>query len=166
MLGEKIKGFINSVSAGVKTIKAEDGTKFKLTTYKVKLESSEIDYEAIARFNPSISATLLNIQPMPFKSVNFGDQSVMNTNIAFYRDEEEEDAEKRTSTQEMNNESDAEYAGVMITNLTITVKENIPFYQFLLEIPMQGASGSFLFHGLKSRIMFEFKKGAGQEAML
>ena len=157
MLDEKFIGFITGVSAGMKTVKDEDGSKFKVGTYKLKLECSELDYEAVARFNPSISATLLNIQPMPFKSVNFGDQSVINMNISFYRDEEE-DANERTSEQEMNDESDAEYGGVMITNLTVSVKDNIPVYLFLLEIPMQGHDGKFLFHNLKSRIRFEFSK--------
>ncbi len=158
MLNEKIQGFITGVSAGVKTVKDEDGSKFKIGTYKVKLESAEIDYESIARFNPSISATLLNIQPIPFKSVNFGDQSAINMSIRFYK-EDEESINEKTSTQEMSSEANAEYSSVMINNLTVTVKENIPVYQFLLEIPMTGGSGSFLFHGLKSKISFEFLDG-------
>ncbi len=157
MMNEKLGGFITGVSAGVKNVKAEDGSKFKVGTYKVKLEANDLDYDTVAKFNPSISATLLNIQPMPFKSVNFGDQTVFNMNISFYRDDEDV-ANERTSEQEMNDESDAEYGGVLITNLTVSVKENIPVYLFLLEIPMQGHDGKFLFHNLKSRIRFEFSK--------
>ncbi len=157
MLDEKFIGFITGVSAGFKTVKNEDGSKERFGIYKVKLESSEIDYEAVARFNPSISATLLNIQPMPFKSINFGDQTVFNMNIKFYKDEDE-DANERTAEQEMNDESDAEYGNVMITNLTVSVKDNIPVYLFLLEIPMLGHDGKFLFHNLKARSRFEFSK--------
>lgn len=66
MLNEKFLGELQSVSAGIKTVKDTDGTKIKTGVYKVKLASADIDYESIlAKFNPNVSATLLNIQPMP-----------------------------------------------------------------------------------------------------
>lgn len=149
MIGERFLGEIQSVSVALKTVKYTYGTKIKIGVYKVKLGSADIDYESIAKFNPNISATLLNIQPMPFKSINFGDQSAYNMKIDFYSEGQKElfDAE--------NNGADAAYGNIMITNLSVKITDNIPVYTFVLEIPMN-YSGSFLFKNLKQRISFEF----------
>lgn len=154
MLNEKFLGMVTSVSAGIKTIKDSDGTKIKMGVYNVKLESADIDYESIAQFNPNISATLLNIQPMPFKSINFGDQSAYRMMINFYSESEETIAGK-TAEDEKNDQPDAAYGNVLIKSLVVTVKENIPIYIFTLEIPM-AYDGKFLFKNIKSRISFEF----------
>lgn len=144
MINERFVGMITSVSAGVKTVTAEDGTKMKIGIFKTKLESASIDYDSIAKFNPYISATLLNVQPMPFKAVNFGDQSRVNMTVKF---EEDSDANNIVKSPT--------YGNVIIKNLTVNVKENIPVYVFTLEIPMC-YDGSFLFGSLKSKINFEF----------
>jgi len=154
MINEKFLGEILSVSAGIKTVKDTDGTKVKMGFYNVKIASADIDYESIAKFNPNISATLLNIQPMPFKSVNFGDQSAYRMMINFYSESEEAIA-NRTAEEEKNDQADAAYGNVLIKNLTVTVKENIPIYVFTLEIPM-AYDGKFLFKNIKSRTSFEF----------
>ncbi len=154
MINEKFLGEILSVSAGIKTVKDTDGTKVKMGFYNVKIASADIDYESIAKFNPNISATLLNIQPMPFKSVNFGDQSAYRMMINFYSESEEAIA-NRTAEDEKNDQADAAYGNVLIKNLTVTVKENIPIYVFTLEIPM-AYDGKFLFKNIKSRTSFEF----------
>ncbi len=161
MIGEKFTGVITAVSATIKIQKAEDGSKVKQGIYKVKLESATIDYDAIKKFNPYIAATLLNIQPMPFKAVNFGDQSVYNMMIDFYA---EEDEEGRTVEDDINDVSDASYGHVLITNLTVNVKENIPIYVFTLEIPMT-YDGKFLFRSLKSKISFEFNEMGTKEGV-
>jgi hypothetical protein len=154
MLNEKFLGMITSVSAGIKTIKDSDGTKIKMGVYNVKLESADIDYESVSKFNPNISATLLNIQPMPFKSINFGDQSAFRMMINFFSETEESIA-NRTAEDEKNDQADAAYGNVLIKTLVVTVKENIPIYIFSLEIPM-AYDGKFLFKNIKSRISFEF----------
>ncbi|NOR46105.1 MAG: hypothetical protein GQ534_11020 [Candidatus Delongbacteria bacterium] len=156
MVNEQFSGTITSVSAGLKTKKLEDGSKVKIGVYKVKLASNDIDYESMAKFNASISSTLLNIQPMPFQSINFGDQSVYNMNLHL-SGETEEDEFNRTVSEEIADEGDASFGHVLITNLSVTVKEDIPVYIFSLEIPMV-SEAKFLFTHLKTNIRFEFSK--------
>jgi hypothetical protein len=149
MIGERFLGEIQSVSAALKTVKDTDGTKIKVGVYKVKLASADIDYESMSKFNPNISATLLNIQPFPYTGVSFGDQSAHNMKIDFYSEGQKElfDAE--------SNGADAAYGYVLITNLSVKITDNIPVYTFLLEIPMN-YDGKFLFRNIKQRISFEF----------
>jgi len=161
MLDEKFIGMISSVKAGIKTVKAEDGTKMKIGTYDVKLESASIDYDSIAKFNPNVSATLLNIQPIPFNSVNFGDQSTLNMQLNLFS-EEEDDINQKSVENELNHVSDASYGNVMIKNLLVKVKDNIPIFIFTLEIPMH-YDGKFLFRSLKSKISFEFAEMGSRE---
>ncbi|MDA3837375.1 MAG: hypothetical protein PF574_00145 [Candidatus Delongbacteria bacterium] len=156
MVNEQFTGTITSVSAGIKTNKLEDGTKVKIGVYKVKLASNDIDYESMAKFNASISSTLLNIQPIPFQSINFGDQSVYNMNLHL-SGETEEDEFNRTVSEEIADEGDASFGHVMIKNLSVTVKEDIPTFVFSLEIPMV-SEAKFLFTHLKTNIRFEFSK--------
>ncbi|MBU4486290.1 MAG: hypothetical protein KKD38_05125, partial [Candidatus Delongbacteria bacterium] len=109
-----------------------------------------------ARFNSSISSTLLNIQPMPFKNVNFGDQSVMNLDIYLYG-MEEEDEQNRGTYKDLEARPDAFFKKVKIKNLTVSNKVNIPHYIFSLEIPME-SDAKFLFSHLKSKVNFKFDK--------
>lgn len=136
---------ILSVSAGVKTHK-EDGVKQRFGIYKVKFESDDIPYEDMAEYNSQTSATLLNIQPMPFESVNFGDQSMLNMNILF------SDTEDVQTTQDLQ---ESEFKKIMIKNLTVKNKGNIPTYIFTLEIPIT-SDGKFLFSRIKSIVNFKF----------
>ena len=152
MLNEKFIGVIKSCKADTKTAKLEDGTKVREGIYKVKLESSDVDYESMAKFNPNVSGTILNIQPAPFKMINFGDQSTLGLRVDFYGEEPEQE-ENRLNTSE----SDARYNNVFIKNLSVVIAENIPTYIFDLEIP-QIASGKFLFRAIKSKISFVFSE--------
>ncbi|PID27446.1 MAG: hypothetical protein CR982_05750 [Candidatus Cloacimonadota bacterium] len=154
MLNERFIGMITSVSAALKSVKLPDGSKIKQGIFKIKLESADIDYKSIASFNPNISATLLNIQPIPFKSVNFGEQLVQNMMVSFFC-EEEEDIEEKSAENLIGGESDADFGDIAITNLSVAIKENIPIYTFFLEIPML-YDGKFLFKNLKKKISFEF----------
>jgi len=156
MLNEKFIGIITSCKAGVKKVKLEDGTKALLGTHIIKVESSDIDYESMAKWNPSISGTLLNIQPMPFKAVNFGDQSELNLQVNFYGEEPDE-VESRTVADNLLDEADAKYGNVMITNLSVVITDNIPTYIFLMEIPVS-YSGKFLYNSVKSKISFCFSE--------
>ncbi|MCK4981130.1 MAG: hypothetical protein KAS62_12090 [Candidatus Delongbacteria bacterium] len=156
MVNEQFTGSITSVSAGLKTKKLEDGSKVKIGVYKVKLASNDIDYESMAKFDASISAILLHIQPMPFQSINFGDQSVYNMNLHL-SGETEEDEFNRTVADEMEDVADASFGHVLIKNLSVTIKEDIPTYVFSLEIPMV-SEAKFLFTHLKTNIRFEFSK--------
>ena len=147
MLNSKFIGVIKSCNAGVRNIKLEDGSKSKQAIYKVKIESSDIDYESMSNWNSAISATLLNIQPMPFKSVDFGDQSTLNLQLDLFSELEEE--------YRVGETKGASFGKVLITNLTVVVLENIPTYIFTLEIPGD-YSGKFLFKAIKSKISFIF----------
>jgi len=144
MLDKEFTGMISSVSAKSKTVKAEDGTKMKLDVLKVKLESADIDYESIAEFNPSISSTLLNIQPMPFRAVNFGYQYIYAMMLTIKLNEEIELSEEK-------------YGHVVIPNLTINVRDNIPVFSFTLEIPTIYNS-DFVLKLIKQKISFSFSK--------
>lgn len=155
MLNEMFDGIITSASAGMITKKI-DGVKAKEGVYRIKLESNDIDYESMAKFSPSISATLLNIQPMPFRTVNFGDQTVMNLDLYLFGTEEE-DEQNRGTYKDLEASPDAKYSRVKIKNLSVNNKTNIPHYVFTLEIPME-ADPKFLFSHLKAKINFKFDK--------
>jgi len=155
MLNEMFEGIITSVSAGMNTKKI-DGVKTKEGVFRLKLESNDIDYESMAKFNSSISSTLLNIQPMPFKNVNFGDQSVMNLDLYLWGTEEEDDG-NRSTYKDLEQKPDAYFKRVKIKNLTVNNKVNIPHYIFTLEIPME-SDAKFLFSHLKSTVNFKFDK--------
>ncbi len=151
MLNQKFLGEIQSVSAAIKTAKDTDGTKIKVGVYKVKLASADIDYQSMAKFNPNVSATLLNIQPMPMKGVNFGDQSAFKMSLKLYSEQEQQ-----LPGIDQAGDFDAAFGNVLITNLTAKIVDNLPVYIFSLEIPMAGYDGKFLFKNIKSRISFEF----------
>lgn len=150
MLNQKFLGEILSVSAAIKIVKDTDGTKIKTGVYKVKLASADIDYQSMAKFNPNISATLLNIQPMPMKGVNFGDQSAFKMSLKLYSEQE-----RQLPGIDQTGDFDAAFGNVLITNLTAKIVENVPIYIFTLELPM-AYDGKFLFKNIKSRISFEF----------
>lgn len=143
MYNEQFIGEIQSIKGANKNEILSDGTKTKTPIHIIKLACASIDYEAIGKFNPNISATLLNIQPMPFTSVNFGDQSAFNMDLELKP--EETDTESKT------------YSKVLIKNLTVKIKENIPVYYFIIEISGDQSS-KFITDNLKSRISFEFSK--------
>jgi len=154
MLNSKFIGVIKSCNAGVRNIKLEDGSKSKQAIYKVKIESSDIDYESMSNWNSAISATLLNIQPMPFKSVDFGDQSTLNLQLDLFSEDNDQDFVV-VDDGKVEKGCDASFGKVLITNLTVVVLENIPTYIFTLEIPGD-YSGKFLFKSIKSKISFTF----------
>jgi len=155
MIDEMFGGMITSASAGMITKKI-DGVKTKEGVYRVKLESNDIDYESMAKFSSAISSTLLNIQPMPFRSVNFGDQTVMNMDLYLYGTDEEDD-QSRGTYKDLEARPDAYYKRVKIKNLAVNNKTNVPHFVFTLEIPME-ADPKFLFSHLKSTINFKFGK--------
>ena len=150
MLNEKIEGQIKSVSAITKNRKDENGEKVKVSFYRIKLVTDSIDYEVLAKWNASIAATLLNIQPMPFESVNFGDQSKLNMNLNMYYVEEVEDTDS------------VEFSNILIKNLAVKNNANIPTYIFTIEIPIVSVA-KFLFQYLKVPINFEFTKTTTEE---
>ena len=125
MINEILKGKVIAVTAGKKE-------KIKLT-----LESDSISYESMSKFSPSISSTLLNIQPMPFKKVNFGDMDgVYLLQLA---------------------DLDCDY--VSILNITVTIKENLPTYRFKLELPEEYFPGKGHLFGMKDKeIDFKFEE--------
>lgn len=150
MLGEKFIGKLTGVKAGIETTEQIDGSKEKKPVYEVKLESSDINYAELNKFAPSISTIMLAIQPMPFKSINFGDLFGKYKLKLWARGEE-------------NNlpglDCDGEYAYVEITNFSVAVKENIPTYCFTLSMDMaKNPNGAFLFKAVKTIVEFEFSE--------
>lgn len=141
MLNKTIKGEITAVKAATEKIKHPDGSKDNLPVHIVKLASAAIDYDEIQKFSPAIGATLLNQQPMPFKSVDFGS---MNGLYNLSLDHTEEGWI-------------AEYAKIKIKNITVKVRENIPIYYFTLVISGDQSSKA-LTDNLKQAVMFTFSE--------
>jgi len=148
MINEKFLGVVTGIKADVESVTEPDGTKCKLPIYSFKIESADIDYESINKFNPAISTVMLAIQPMPFTSIKFGEQSAQKLSLNVW-----------ATTDEQNNlpaiESDASYANVKITDLSVAVKENIPTYVFSFSMLMSENNANFLFKAVKQKIEFE-----------
>lgn len=149
MYNERIVAMIMSCSASVKTVTFPNGIKAKEPIFKVKLESASIDYPQMKNFHPEACATLLNIQPMPFKLVNFGDITG-GFKLDLFSEEDERG--------EAFDSADVSYSNVQIANMTVNVKGNIPVYAFQLEIPMSNPNGDWLFQCVKKKISFEIGK--------
>lgn len=151
MIGLRFIGMFSSSSVGTKLIKLDDGTKYNLKYKKVVLESADIDYESIEKFNPAISSTLLNIQPMPFKSLDFGDQSTLNIKLVVELPEPNEEID----IEETKIDTTTELLNVMITDLSVKVKENLPVYSFTLDIPIEQPVKD-IENMMKDKIIFSF----------
>ena len=129
MLNERFIGVIKSCSAGAKTVKLEDGSRDKVGTVKLTIESNNIEYESMNKFNSNITSTLLNIQPMPFKLVDFGEMS------GLYK-------------LKLN---EVEAGKVSIKNISVLVKENIPCYKLKLEFDSSCCTGRDILFSLKNK---------------
>jgi len=149
MINEMIEGKISAVSASVKNIKTEEGVKYPQAMCKFKLETDSINYEDIAKFDSSIASTLLNIQPMPFKDVDFGDRSILKMGVEFYQIDEE--------TGSIPTIPSAEFKNVRIKDIKVKNKVNVPYYIFTLEMPIE-SSIQFLVTNIKSITNFKFTK--------
>lgn len=151
MLDQNFDGVITSISA--KAIKRKvDGETIKESVYIMKLETSDIDYESMSKFSSSTSSTLLNIQPMPFDSVNFGNMEVMNMSLDLSLIDEENPV-----VRDLEAASDVELHKVKIKNLTVKNRANIPYYSFTLQLPIESPA-KFMFANLKKQISFRFGK--------
>lgn len=123
----EFKGEITAVSAAVTSKTGEDGVKTKEGFTKVSVQSASIEYDAINTLNPYIGATLLNIQPMPFKSVSFGEQSISNLKLSLFHNDED-------CLPECVNDEALGQCGIEITNITVKNVDNIPVYKFDLKV--------------------------------
>ncbi len=149
MYNELFDGTITAVSAGTKKVKNEEGNKDSVSICRFKIETTSIDYDSITKFSSSIGSTLLNIQPMPFKLVDFGDQSVYGMSVDLFGIDEE--------TKFASETPDATYNNVYIRSLKVKNDNTIPVYIFSLEMPIE-TSTSFLFNNMKKDVMFKFIK--------
>jgi hypothetical protein len=152
MLNEVYGGIITAVSASTKKSKNEDGTTSYIPTCKFKVQTDEIDYETLAKSYPSVSATLLNIQPMPFVNVDFGDISMFNMNISMFKVDEDKVGQD-------TDEPDAFYKNIRIKDLKVKNVANMPVYLFTVEMVIEN-SITFLFNNVKHPINFKFNKEA------
>lgn len=153
MLNEVYGGTITAVSASTKKSKNEDGSVSYVPMCKFKIQTDEIDYETLAKSYPNISSTLLNIQPMPFVNVDFGNVSLFNMSVSLYKSGE--GAELGHDTEN----ADAFYKNVMIKDLKVKNVGNVPVYLFTLEMVIEN-SITFLFNNVKHPINFKFNKEA------
>jgi hypothetical protein len=149
MLNEKFIGKVTAVKAGIEQIECKDGGKCKIPVYEMKLESSDIDYEDLNKFSPTISTVLLSVQPYCFKSCNFGEIT------GSYK------LKLWATTDDQNNlpglDCDGDYAHVEISNFNVIVKENVPTYCFTMLMDMsKNPNGAFLFKAVKTIVEFEF----------
>ena len=134
MLEKLLKAKLTSAVAGSKTVKLEDGSKEKIGTVKLIIESDSIEYADMAKFDPNISGTLLNIIPTPFKACDFGEMT-------------------GTYKLELN---EVEAGKVNIKNISVNIKDNIPVYRFKLEFESSYCSGRAILFSLKNKEI-EFK---------
>ena len=151
MYNEKFIGEITAVSAAVRTSKGEDGVKTPHNYLKVVLESADIDYDEMSKFNPYISATLLNIQPIPFKNIDFGEQLGSQLKMSLTDEEDPAALPKTTPKVELGD------FAIWIKNLSVKVQQDIPIYKFNLEV-LEG-DAKVLYSILKRKITFKFWKG-------
>ena len=154
MFGKKFIGMFTAHSIAVKTIVLEDGSKAKMRYKKLVLETADIDYPELEEFNSNISATLLNIQPIPFEKIGFGDQSAINQSMKVYIPDPE-------SEDEIDFESDdvkvLDLPKVMIIDWSINIKDNIPCHKITLDIPMMTYTTG-IEEMIKEKIMFELNE--------
>ena len=151
MLGENFIGMITKVTGKAIIKKLEDGTKVNDNVVNIKLESADIDYESIEKFNPAISATLLNIQPMPFRFISFGEQEDYKFGLKIRSKEDNQ-------LPNMPDFPEFDYLRVLIKDLSIKIKENIPIYHFTIDIPSDNINNKHLMNFLKQPIEFEFNE--------
>jgi len=156
MFDKSFIGMIASATGKVDTKSNPDETT-KDGYVRIKLESANIDYDSIAEFDPVISATLLNIQPIPFKSVNFGDQSRFGMGFKFKMHLENE-------LPSMPTIEEYDFSNVLISGFEIKISDNVPVYNFTIDIPYDNGSYGQLFKYMKAHIDFEFFKTDAYEA--
>jgi hypothetical protein len=125
--------------------------KIDLIYNQIKIATADIDYEQMNDFNPNISATLLNIQPMPFETMSFGEQHG--------------DKQLTINLRLQLKEEDRSYKGidlvhVQIKKIQIKVVENIPVYTFVIWVPVeQNPDGrKYLSEFFKNVITFEISE--------
>lgn len=141
---------ITAVAAKTRKETGDDGTKQEQHYYAVTLESADIDYDSLSAWHPAAGATLLNIQPIPFKSVDFGEVTQYNMSMDFFSEVEERG--------ELLDEAEAHFDKLEILNMTVKVKDNIPVFVFKMAFPMlAGVSYNFLVKAVKKKISFEMK---------
>jgi len=143
-------GQITAVAAKTRKEKGNDGTVQEQHYYAVTLESADIDYDALSAWHPSAGVTLLNIQPIPFRSVDFGEVTQYNMSMDFFSEQEERGA--------MLDDAEAHFDKLEIANMTVKVKDNVPVFIFKMCFPMlAGVSYNFLVKAVKKKISFEMR---------
>jgi len=106
------EGMITSAKA--KTKKVEND---KIGIYQFKLETVDMAYEDIAKISNNISATLLNIQPIPFQSIDFGEFNFDKTVLTL-------------KAGDLENE----FTEFQVVNISAKIKENISNIIFTIEL--------------------------------
>ena len=151
MLNETIKGEVTAVTTVKKKMTTKNAggevCKLDLIYNQIKIDTAQLDYESMSKFNANISATLLNIQPMPFKTISFGEQIVKDLCLNL----------KLFMKLEDRSYQGIELEQLQLKNIIVNVKENIPVYTFVLWIPIDNnPNRKYLPEFFKQTVEFEF----------
>ncbi len=150
MIDKEFIGKITSVTGKITTTK-EEGEALPDGFLRIKIESDSIDYETLALKYPSIAATLLNISPIPFKSISWGDQSEYGMGLIvqlYFQD----------MLPGMSEPEPCSVDGITIVNIDTRISDDIPTYIFTIDVPYHNSDMKVLFKYLKSVIKFTFVK--------
>jgi hypothetical protein len=151
MLNETFKGEVTAVTTVKKKMKIKNAAgeieKFDVIYNQVKIASADIDYESMSKFNANISATLLNIQPMPFESITFGEQTIKDWCV---------NLKLVTKTEDRSYEG-IDFDKLQMKKIIVNVKENIPIFTLVLWIPVEtNPNRKYLSEFFKQIVNFEF----------
>lgn len=155
MFNKTFKGEVTAVTATKKKMKIKNSAgeieKIDLIYNQIKIATAVVDYESMNDFNPNISATLLNIQPMPFETISFGEQ---------HADKKLEINLRLKLKEEDRSYKGIDLAHIQIKKVQIKTVENIPVYTFVIWVPVeQNPDGrKYLSEFFKNIVTFEISE--------
>jgi hypothetical protein len=147
MFNQEFKAELKSVSAKTYFVN-RDGMKTKESSYKIVIETNDIDYDDLAKEAPYIHHLITHDAPMQFKSINFGEIPIKELSLRMSYYNEEGDTEEYSGNPIPN---------IKILNLSVVNRMQIPSYIFVLEIP-KNVSGAMLLKNLKMPVIIELVK--------
>lgn len=147
MFNQEFKADLKSVSSKTYFVN-RDGMKTKESSYKIVIETNDIDYDDLAKEAPYIHHLITHDAPMQFKSINFGEIPIKELSLRMSYYNEEGDTEAYSGNPIPN---------IKILNLSVVNRIQIPSYIFVLELP-KNVSGAMLLKNLKMPVMIELVK--------
>ena len=147
MFNQEFKADLKSVSSKTYLVN-RGGIKTKESSYKIVIETNDIDYDDLAKEAPYIHHLITHDAPMQFKSINFGEIPIKELSLRLSYYNEEGDTEEYSGNPIPN---------IKILNLSVVNRMQIPSYIFVLEIP-KNVSGAMLLKNLKMPVIIELVK--------